>query len=69
MLHYTGSDENDEEIYARSVNKSLNLNFINSVFKINDFYKYLKKSFYSLNEPIGGLTTVNAFKACDKVNQ
>lgn len=69
MLHYTGSDENDEEIYARIVNKSLNLNFIKSVFKRNDFYKYLKKSFYSLNEPIGGLNTLNAFKAFEKLNQ
>jgi len=62
-LHYTCNDKHDEFQFAKSLIKHSKLKLVKSIFKKNDFYRYLKKSILSLSEPIGGLNCLSAYKA------
>jgi len=74
LLHWTCGDLYDEQHYAKSSIsitgvKTLNKNFLVSLFKKKDFYKFLKKCIKSIEEPFGGLPILCCAKAFEMLNK
>ena len=69
LLHWTCDDENDEKDFASKISKITNIRLLTSHFKFSEFYKYLDKCIYSIEEPFGGLMTMVSRKTFENLKK
>lgn len=69
LLHWTCDDENDEKDFASEISKITNIRLLTTHFNTTEFYKYLDKCIYSIEEPFGGLMTMVSRKTFENLKK